>query len=102
MNVKIDSSIKSPLTGEVKTDARAPKSDSAKDDSGDSTDVQLSPLAAQLQNAVQSLASSPDVFDAGRVDEIKQAISSGHFDINPEAIADKLIETARNLLTVRQ
>jgi len=102
MNVKIDPSIKSPLTGEVKTDTRSPKSDTTKDDSSDSTDVQLSPLAAQLQNAVQSLASSPDVFDAGRVSEIKQAISNGQFDINPEAIADKLIETARNLLTVRQ
>ncbi len=37
-------------------------------------------------------------FDAGRVSEIKQAISEGRFTINTGAIADRLIASARELV----
>jgi negative regulator of flagellin synthesis FlgM len=36
--------------------------------------------------------------DASRVREIKEAIAAGRFRINPEAIADRLISTAQELI----
>ena len=37
--------------------------------------------------------------DLGRIQEIKDAISQGRFKINPEAIADGLIDSARDLIS---
>lgn len=36
--------------------------------------------------------------NASRIQEIKEAISQGRFKVNPEAIADGLIQTARDLV----
>lgn len=36
--------------------------------------------------------------DTARVQQIRQAIAEGRFRINPEAIADRLIESARELV----
>ena len=63
---------------------------------GDS--VELSP---QLQNIAKSL-STADVFDTARVEEIKQAISEGRFVVNPEKVADQLLETVRDLISKNQ
>lgn len=54
--------------------------------------VSLSQLAGSLQGGEK-----PPV-NAAKIQEIKQAISEGRFQINPEAIADRLIESARDLL----
>lgn len=68
------------------------KASSAADD-----DVQLSSLASQL------LASDNETsFDAGRVSEIKQAIADGKFSIDAGAIADRLIDSAKELVSARQ
>lgn len=37
-------------------------------------------------------------FDAKRVDAIKNAISAGHFKVNPEKVADKILSSASQLL----
>ena len=37
--------------------------------------------------------------NTARIQEIKQAISEGRFKINPEAIADRLLESARDLVS---
>ncbi|MFZ2267877.1 MAG: flagellar biosynthesis anti-sigma factor FlgM [Azonexus sp.] len=55
-------------------------------------EVSLSHLAGAMQSAEK-----PPV-NSARIQEIKQAISEGRFKVNPEAIADRLIETARDLL----
>ena len=60
-----------------------------------SDQVELSPLASQLQEAS---ASSGAPIDTARIAEIKQVISEGRFQINPERIADGLLESARQLL----
>jgi negative regulator of flagellin synthesis FlgM len=74
-------------------EARGPsvkKSESTPDE------VKLSSLASQL------LASDNELpFDAGRVAEIKQAISEGKFSINAGAIADRLIVSAKELVNSR-
>lgn len=61
-----------------------------------SDEVELSALASQL-----AASESDSPFDAGRVAEIKQAISEGKFSINAGAIADRLIVSARELLGSR-
>lgn len=58
------------------------------------TDVHLSELAAQLHHSGEAPA-----FDATRVAEIKQAIADGRFTINAEAIADRLIASASELVS---
>lgn len=58
--------------------------------------VELSAMAARLQDA------GAPVVDAARVAEIKQAISEGRFQINPERIADGLLESVREMLARQQ
>jgi negative regulator of flagellin synthesis FlgM len=59
-------------------------------------EVELSNLASQLLGTDDELP-----FDAGRVAEIKRAISEGKFSINADAIADRLITSARELVDSR-
>ncbi|HSG23345.1 MAG TPA: flagellar biosynthesis anti-sigma factor FlgM [Azonexus sp.] len=54
--------------------------------------VSLSQLSGSLQ------ASEKPPVNTARIQEIKQAISEGRFKINPEAIADRLIVSARDLV----
>jgi negative regulator of flagellin synthesis FlgM len=93
MLMKIEQS--TPLgTVPIVKEARAP---SVKKAESASAEVELSKLASQL------LASDDaPPFDAGRVAEIKQAISEGKFSINANAIADRLIVSARELVGSRQ
>jgi len=53
-----------------------------------------------LSSAASSLAvgAADDSFDAEKVARIAQAIRDGKFEVNPEAIADKLIANAQELL----
>lgn len=60
---------------------------------GPSATVELSAGAATLAAA----AAGPS-FDAGKVAAIAQAIREGRFQVNAEAIADKLIANAAELL----
>ncbi len=62
-----------------------------------STSVSLGSTAAQLQSMENSMANSP-VVDAAKVAEIRQAISDGRFKVNTEVVADRLIETVRDLI----
>ncbi len=59
-----------------------------------SAKVQLSPAAAVL-----SQLSADPAFDTAKVERIAQAIRDGKFEVNAEAIADKLIENAAELLS---
>jgi negative regulator of flagellin synthesis FlgM len=58
--------------------------------------VSLSQLASTLRGAEK-----PPV-NAARIQEIKEAISQGRFKVNPEAIADGLIQSTRDLLDSQQ
>ncbi len=63
----------------------------------ESTQVHISSQASQLQSA-QSSSASGSVVNTARVQEIKQAISEGDFKVNPEVVADRLLETVRELI----
>ncbi|MCX7898468.1 MAG: flagellar biosynthesis anti-sigma factor FlgM [Rhodocyclaceae bacterium] len=54
--------------------------------------VELSPVSATLAET----AAAP--FDAARVAEIKQAIREGRFAVSPDKIAERLLESVRELL----
>ncbi|MBK6470255.1 MAG: flagellar biosynthesis anti-sigma factor FlgM [Betaproteobacteria bacterium] len=58
-----------------------------------STEVALSAAATGL-----SEASTEASFDGAKVERIATAIREGKFTVNPEAIADKLITNAEELL----
>jgi len=100
--MKIDPTIK-PVPGPAPLDeqARALRSSTSAGAGTASAEVQLSPLTARLQ-AIQSSLSEGEVVDAARVAEIKQAIAEGRFTVNAEAVADRLIETVRQLIDPRR
>jgi negative regulator of flagellin synthesis FlgM len=75
-----------------KATATAAKGSPAK--AGGSTEVNLSPAASQIADAV---ASDP-TFDAQKVESIANAIRDGKFTVDPNKIADKLIANAQDLL----
>ena len=60
----------------------------------DSAKIELSSTASTLLTT----QASPE-FDAQKVASISQAIADGSYKVNPEAIADKLIANAQELLT---
>jgi negative regulator of flagellin synthesis FlgM len=59
-----------------------------------SAKVELSAAASAIANGV-----SDGSFDAQKVERLSRAIREGHYQINPEAIADQLLANARDLLT---
>lgn len=63
-----------------------------------STSVSLGSTTAKLQSMESSMANSP-IADAGKVSEIRQAISEGRFKVNSEIVADRLIETVKDLIS---
>lgn len=87
--MKIDSPFK-PNTAPVANRSAAPRP--APNATPETEAVSLSATAATLQG------SEKPPLNTARIQEIKTAISEGRFKINPEAIADSLIETARDLV----
>ena len=98
--MKIDGNLRSIQSGSVSEgQARSGKAGASPAQPGSSGGqrVDLSPLGAQMAGIEASLADVP-VVDASRVEEIKQAISDGRFKVNPDVIADRLLETVRELI----
>lgn len=96
--MKIDSSIKSITTGTVgSSGSRSGKGAANASGSGGGAHVQLSQLSSQLQAMESSMADTP-VVNGARVSEIRQAIAAGRFKVNPDVVADHLLQTARELL----
>lgn len=94
--MKIDtSSITSALTGSSSQSTRSDKTASAP--AQNASTVNLSDAAAKIQ-ALEQSAQQSSGFDAARVAALKQAISEGKFQITPQMIAEKLLDTARNLM----
>lgn len=64
-----------------------------------STQVELSSTAAALRSVSPTATAD---FDNEKVNRISQSIADGSFTVNPEAIADKLIANAQELLSKGQ
>jgi len=99
--VKIDGNIRSVQSGAVaESQTRGSKSGAATGASGaggGGPRVELSSLGSQLAGIEASLVDVP-VVDIQRVEEIKLAIAEGRFKVNPDVIADKLLETVQELI----
>ena len=95
--MKIDNSLKSvgSLNADTST-GKSGKTESPKPQAGVS--VALSDLSSQLQ-ALDAHVTSGGVVDPARVSEIKQAISEGRFKVNPDVVADRLLQTVQELIS---
>ena len=91
-----DAAKKSPGLGVVTTQTRSgrntEKTGSAK---GAATDTVS--LSSQSQ-ALSGVSSDSAVFDVSRVQEIKDAIASGRFQVDAGKVADGLIDTVKDLI----
>lgn len=59
--------------------------------------VSLSDLSAQMHELEARLNAEPS-FDSARVEQLKDAIRSGEYKVNTEAVADGLIASVRQFL----
>ncbi len=73
---------------------RGPAATPQKPGTGASERVDISSLSARLQE----VGAGETPVNAQRIAEIKQAISEGRFQINPERIADGLLASVRDML----
>ncbi|MGH8809985.1 MAG: flagellar biosynthesis anti-sigma factor FlgM [Noviherbaspirillum sp.] len=98
--MKIDDSIKKAAGLGVNTSpSRSGKAaEKASVDTAPSDNVTLSPKAQALANQ----GSGTGVFDLNKVNEIKDAIASGRFQINAERIADGLIDSVKDMISTRK
>lgn len=58
-------------------------------------------ISAQLQSLAQ-ITGGNGVFDANKVEEIKAAIAEGRFQVDPEKVANGLLDTVHDLLRSRK
>ena len=82
----------------------APRSPNAKPSGGtvsSDTSVHLGTSTAQLRSLNNSVASS-SVVDMDKVNAIKQAISEGRFQVNHGAVADRLIDSVKELISANK
>jgi negative regulator of flagellin synthesis FlgM len=81
----------SPDDTQLKQTAEQPtvKPESGKSSSSDT--VSLSDNAVQLGKLDSSIVATP-VVDVQRVEQVKQAISNGTYEIDPAKVADKLMQ----------
>lgn len=63
--------------------------------------VHLGNSSAQLRNLGNSVANAP-VINTEKVAAIKQAISEGRFQVNNGAVADRLIESVKELISTNK
>ena len=83
-----------------------PKLGTPRTSSGTPARVSATPAAAKAPPAAQvdisgsaaHMNAAGDNFNAARVAEIRQAITEGRFQINPEKIADGLLASVRDML----
>ena len=66
-----------------------------------STVTTISTISTQLQ-AAQAATSSAAVFSSAKVNEIKQAIAEGRFEVNTENVAKGLLEGMSGLFSAHQ
>ncbi len=105
--MKIDDALKKVATtsaNDVKQRQTA-KADAAKTDgaaktattSGSGNASSVVSISTQLQSMMEQVG-DVNSFDVQKVEEIKAAIASGQFQVNPEKVADGLIRTVSELI----
>lgn len=97
--MKINDAIQKNLgIGSEKADSRtAKKAATPADQAVSSGSVTLSPMSSQLQS-LEAKVAADNVYDAEKVEAIKLAIKNGEFKVDPEKVADGLINAVKDLL----
>ena len=96
--MKIDiSSLNTALNGANGLPVRAEAEKSTPAPASTASNVSLSEAASKIQ-ALEEGARQSSGFDVARVAALKQAIAEGKFQVSPQMIAEKLLDSARNLL----
>lgn len=85
-----------PATAGRAASGESAKASTAPGSAESSAQVELSSTAANL---ISGVAQASPEFDTEKVARISKAIADGKFTVNPEAIADKLIANAQELLS---
>ena len=99
--MKINNPTIRTITGTVVNDGQKRADKPAEAGASSAQGVNISEFARKLQSIEGNLAGGA-VVNTAKVTEIKQAISDGHFKVNPEVVADRLLETVRELIQSAQ
>lgn len=95
INGQVDNKLPlAPVSGERKSTSTAAAATTTGSKTEPSAKVAISPQASAL-----AATADDGSFDAAKVERVSQAIKEGTFKPNPDAIADKLIANAQELLT---
>lgn len=100
--MKIDDSLKKTAGLGVNTTQTRPGKSADKAGTVSSAPVESDNvhLSSKLQSLTQ--LGSNSVFDAKKVDEIKAAIAEGRFQVDPEKVANGLLDTVNDLIHTRK
>lgn len=100
--MKIDDPLKK--TGGVNIGATQTRPGKSADKTGAVSKAPAQSDSVHLSSTAQSLAQtgSNAVFDAKKVEEIKAAIADGTFKVDPEKVANGLLDTVNDLLHTRK
>ena len=98
--MKIDSSkpASTPSAPSGPARARAGQGAAASVASAGTGTAQTTEATLSSAQSVESVLASTPVVNAERVAEIKRAIAEGRFQVNPERIADGLLQSVRDML----
>ena len=102
--LKVDNSIQSVTNvsaGDVKKRPENSVSSSGVESENANSAVHISSHSTNLKTT-ESISNNEAVVDISRVQEIKSAISEGTFKVNPDVIADRLLETVKELIQTKE
>jgi len=101
--VKVDTSLKK--TGSIGVETTQTRAGKGADKAGSVSPAPSGSDSVHLSSQAQSLtqlAGSSGVFDANKVEEIKSAIAEGRFQVDPEKVANGLLDTVSDLIRSRK
>jgi negative regulator of flagellin synthesis FlgM len=96
--MKIDQNLKSPVAGAAVDDAKRPAKKAVTDTASPTdSNVSLSSLSSHMNAIEQGFAETP-VVNSAKVEALKLAMASGHFKVDAGKVADRLLDTVRELI----